>query len=172
MFLLAFVFSTSVVLGAREMYLELYSYVLTGLGIAFLGGVVIEYVIQSNLLGSALGLAGNILLGVLQLSLFPSVVGDLRKALGQKGVARNWKTVVGINVFTIALLTYNVFNFLVYTPYQQLVLGVPGGGALGFSYGLVAITFSIPLAKLIRRFYRRQNKVNIASKASRTKNRV
>jgi len=81
MFLLAFVFSTSVVLGAREMYLELYSYILTGLGIAFLGAVVAEYVIVSNLLGSALGLAGNILLGVLQLSVLPTFVEDLKKAL-------------------------------------------------------------------------------------------
>jgi hypothetical protein len=161
MFLLAFVFSTSVVLGAREMYLELYSYILTGLGITFLGAVVVEYVVVSNLLGSALGLAGNILIGVLQLSLLPSVIGDLRTGLKQKRVARNWKTLVGVSLFSMALLIYNGFNFLVYTPYQQLILGVPGGGALAFSYYLVAITLSIPLTKLTRALYRRQKKVKI-----------
>ena len=164
MFLLAFVFSTSVVLGAREMYLELSSYILTGLGVAFLGAVVVEYVIVSNLLGSALGLAGNVLVGVLQLSVLPSVVGDLRNALKQKRTARNWKILVGANVISIALVTWNVFIFMVYTPYRQLVLGVQGGGALAYSYTLVALTFSIPIAKLIRALYRRQNKLRIVVK--------
>src|SRR5207302_968947 len=83
----------------------------------------VENVIVSNLLGSALGLAGNGLVGVLQLSVLPSVVGDLRNALKQKRTARNWKILVGANVISIALVTWNVFIFMVYTPYRQLVLG-------------------------------------------------
>ncbi len=164
MFLLSFVFSTSVVLGGKEMYLELYSYILTGLGVAFLGAVVIEYVIVSNLLGSTLGLAGNILLGVIQSSVLPSIVGDLRKALKQKGAARNWKILVAVNVFAIATLGWNVFYLLIYTTYRQLVFGVQSGGALAFSYYILAISLSIPLAKLIRAAYRRQHAVKIVVK--------
>jgi hypothetical protein len=160
MFLLAFVFSTMVVLGAKELFLELFSYVLTGLGIVFLGGVVVEYVVASNLLGSTLGLAGNIILGVFQLSLLPSFVGYLRKELKQKASSRNRTRNVGIYVFAIGTVTYNAFTYLICTPYKELVLGVQGGGAI-YAYYLLGAPVGILGTKLIRALYRRQNVVKI-----------
>ncbi len=164
MFLIAFVFSTSVVLGAKELFLELFSYVLTGLGVAFLGAVVIEFVIASNLLGSALGLAGNIVLGVLQLGPLPYFVRDLKKELKERKSSRNWYVSVGGNAIGTASATYNAVYWLIYSPYRELVLGVRGGGAVEFSYILLAPLAAIVTIKAIKALYRRQKIVQIVVK--------
>jgi len=153
-FLVAFVFSTLVVLGARELMLELFSYVLTGLGIVFLAGVVLEYVVASKLLGSTLGLAGDIVVGVLQLGVLPFFVRGLRKDLRVKIHLRDWYISIGADVIGLGFTVYSVAYWLVYTPYRVLVLGV-SGDSLSQTYSLVAalggVVVAITLIKALRR---------------------
>jgi hypothetical protein len=161
MFLMAFVFSTSVVLGAKELFLELFSYVLTGLGIVFLGAVVVEYVIVSNLLGGALGLAGYLVTGFIQLGALPYFVRDLRKDLKERKRSRNWYISFGSNAFIVALGTYNAVFWLVWEPYRELVSGVKAGGAIEFSYILLAPLGGVLIARGIVAAYRRQKAFKI-----------
>jgi hypothetical protein len=145
-----------VVLGAKELFLELFSYVLTGLGIVFLGAVVIEYVILSNLLGSTLSLAGILVIGLLQLGALPYFVRELKENLKERKSSRNWYISFGANVFGVTSVTYSAVFWLVFEPYSELLLGVKGGGAIEFSYILLTPLAGIITAKAIMAVYRRQ----------------
>ncbi len=159
MFTLAFIFSTAVVLGAKEMMLEVFSFVVIGLGVASLVGVIVEYVIASKLLGSTLGLAGDIISGVLQLAVALPFGRDLIKNVRAKQHNRNWYLTVGTGLFGISAGLYNAITWLVIAPYREITQGTSDVGT--FPYILLGGVAGIVIVRVADFIYHHQKAFQI-----------